>query len=114
VIEKNGPRLEIRRTGWPAGQLSNGSRVFIIAPCDRWRWLTVTLGWDRIAELDQREYFGRPEALAAAVIAAIDARTAEATGYREELTEAGPQLVIPGCERVAPDTGKPVQLGLFG
>lgn len=33
--------------------------------------------------------------------------------YREELTAAGPQLVIPGCERVAPDNGKPAQLSLF-
>ena len=33
--------------------------------------------------------------------------------YREELTEAGPQLVMPGCERIAPDNGKPHQLGLF-
>jgi hypothetical protein len=34
--------------------------------------------------------------------------------YREELTEAGPQLVIPGCERKPRDTGKPAQLSLFG
>ena len=33
--------------------------------------------------------------------------------YREELTPAGPQFVIPGCERVAPDNGKPYQMGLF-
>ena len=33
--------------------------------------------------------------------------------YREELTEAGPQYVMPGCERIAPDNGKPHQLGLF-
>jgi len=37
----------------------------------------------------------------------------EMLGYAEELTAAGPQLVIPGCEHQAPDTGKPVQLGLF-
>jgi hypothetical protein len=37
----------------------------------------------------------------------------EADGYREELTPAGPQLVIPGCERRAPDNGKPAQLSLF-
>lgn len=34
--------------------------------------------------------------------------------YREELTQAGPQLVIPGCERRPPDNGKPAQLSLWG
>jgi hypothetical protein len=51
------------------------------------------------------------KANAARLAAAIDKAC---PGYREELTPAGPQLVIPGCERVAPDNGKPVQLGLFG
>ena len=35
------------------------------------------------------------------------------TGFAEELTPTGLQLVIPGCERVAPDNGKPAQLSLF-
>lgn len=35
------------------------------------------------------------------------------SAYREELTPAGPQLVIPGCERVDPDNGKPFQPSLF-
>ena len=34
--------------------------------------------------------------------------------YAEELTEIGPQLVIPGCERRPVENAKPVQLGLFG
>lgn len=34
--------------------------------------------------------------------------------YSEDLTPIGPQLVIPGCERRPADTGRPVQLGLFG
>lgn len=34
--------------------------------------------------------------------------------YAEELTEIGPQLVIPGCERRHVENGKPEQLGLFG
>lgn len=40
---------------------------------------------------------------------------AKPTPYREELTPAGPQLVIPGCDRV-PVPGKPAtaQLSLFG
>ena len=33
--------------------------------------------------------------------------------YREELTEAGPQLVIPGCEQRTPDKPGPAQLSLF-
>lgn len=40
--------------------------------------------------------------------------TCEMLGYREELTAAGPQLVIPGCERKPIENGKPAQLGLFG
>lgn len=39
--------------------------------------------------------------------------TEDVLGYREELTASGPQLVIPGCERRAPDNGKPAQLSLF-
>lgn len=39
--------------------------------------------------------------------------TEDVLGYREELTAAGPQLVIPGCERRPPDNGKPAQLSLF-
>lgn len=34
-------------------------------------------------------------------------------GFAEELTAEGVQLVIPGCERAAPDNGKPAQLSLF-
>lgn len=36
------------------------------------------------------------------------------TAYREDLTAAGPLLVIPGCERKPIENGKPAQLGLFG
>ena len=35
------------------------------------------------------------------------------SAYREELTPAGPQLVIPGCERVAPSNSKPFQPSLL-
>ena len=34
--------------------------------------------------------------------------------FQSELTPAGEQLVIPGCERVPPKTGKPAQLSLWG
>lgn len=126
--------LEIRRKGFAAGELTDGTRVFIVQPCERWRWLTVRFGWDTIAELDQRAFHERPQDLAAAVIRAIDDRAeaekgtraaatlrrilgagwqAEPIGYREELTAAGPQLVIPGCEKRPPENGKPAQLGLF-
>jgi hypothetical protein len=40
--------------------------------------------------------------------------TVDPAPYREELTAAGPQLLIPGCERKPIDNGKPAQLGLFG
>ena len=72
------PRLEIRRRMAAPGQLSDGTRAFIVAPCPRWRWLTVTLGWNTLAEIDQRGYFNAPARLAADVLAAIDAAQAEA------------------------------------
>ena len=34
-------------------------------------------------------------------------------GFPEELTPAGVQLLIPGCERTPPKTDKPQQLGLW-
>lgn len=40
-------------------------------------------------------------------------RAGLAAHYREELTAAGPQFVIPGCERKPIENGKPAQLGLF-
>jgi hypothetical protein len=39
--------------------------------------------------------------------------TIDPAPYREELTAAGPQFIIPGCERRPPDNGKPAQLSLF-
>lgn len=105
-----GPRIEIKRQIAAPGTVSDGTRAFIIAPCDRWRWLTVTLGWDTLAEIDQRNFHQQPEAMAAAVLAAIDQRSAT---YRTDLTPAGEQFVIPGCERRPPENGKPAQLSLF-
>lgn len=106
-----GPVLYIRRKMCEGGSVTDGTRVFRIAPCIIWRWLTVTYGWDTILEVDQRNYHQRPEALAEAILAAINATVPPI--YREEPTPAGLQLVIPGCERRPPDNGKPAQLSLF-
>jgi len=106
-----GPILYIRRKMCGGGSVTDGTRLFRVAPCIIWRWLTVSYGWGEIAEFDQRNFTGHPEKLAAAVIAAIDAKVPPQ--YREELTPAGPQLVIPGCERRPVQSGKPAQLDLF-
>ena len=107
--------LFIRRKIAAPGELSDGTRTYVITPCPRRRWIVIQLGWDTIAEIDQRTYFQQPERLAADVIAAIDRHAEQAArnaAFRSELTPAGEQLVIPGCERnFAP--GKR-QLDLFG
>lgn len=56
---------------------------------------------------------GRREATAI-LLRLIQMRARRPQTYREELTAAGPQLVIPGCERRPIDNGKPAQLSLFG
>lgn len=162
----DGPRIELRRKIASPGTVSDGTRVFIVKPCERWRWLTVTLGWDTLGQIDQRDYFQRPDAMVQAVLNVIERRAApyseqlpaptlsealaergishepgklvgrrrlvgpngenlgefdakgawaqlNGPGFAEELTPTGLQLVIPGCERVAPDNGKPAQLSLF-
>lgn len=112
--------LELRRKIASPGQLSDGTRTFIIRPCERIRWLVVELGWKTLGEIDQRSFGHDPEAMAAAVMAVIDAASpqkapASATaGFREELTTAGLQLVIPGCDRVpVADKHGAAQLSLF-
>lgn len=105
-----GPILYIRRKMCEGGSVTDGTRLFRIAPCIIWRWLTVTHGWDTILEVDQRNYHQRPQDLASAIIAAIDARVP--APYRHELTPAGEQAVIPGCERNLSPKAK--QLDLFG
>lgn len=107
----SGPILYIRRKMYEAGSVTDGTRLFRVAPCIIWRWITVRFGWDIIAEFDQRNFHQQPERLAAAILAAIDAKVPPT--YREELTPAGLQLCIPGTERIVPDTGKPAQLLLF-
>lgn len=106
----SGPILYIRRKMCEGGSVTDGTRLFRIEPCIIWRWLTVTQGWDTILEVDQRSYYQRPNDLADAILSAINARVPDR--YRTELTPAGEQTVIPGCERnFAP--GKR-QLDLFG
>ena len=59
----------------------------------------------------------RLEAIAADLLAAVDraATCGDAcANFQSELTPAGEQLVIPGCERVPPKTDKPAQLSLWG
>jgi len=110
--------IELRRK-FPhlAGNSTDGTRIFIIRPCDRIRWLVIDLGWKTLAEIDHRDYWDRPEAMAAAVLDAIEAwgegrKPKTLPQYREELTPAGPQLVIPGCERQTTTTAT-AQLSLF-
>lgn len=104
-----GPQVIFKRKIAAPGELSDGTRAYVVTMCDRARWLVVTLGWDTIAEIDQRSHFERPATIAAEALAAIDRHAA---GYRTELTPAGEQTVIPGCERnLAPGTR---QLDLFG
>ena len=58
---------------------------------------------------------GEFEPLGRAFLAREKARMAwESARFQSELTPAGEQLVIPGCERVPPKTGKPAQLSLWG
>lgn len=62
----------LRRIG-VAGDLSDGTRAFSVRLCERHRWVLVSLGWDTIATLDQRDHWERPGCLAAAVLDAIAA-----------------------------------------
>lgn len=109
--------IELRRK-FPhlAGTVSDGHRIFTIRPCERMRWLVLEIGWATVAEVDQRDHHDQPEAMAAVILAAIDAwgeaRKPAPAPYREELTPAGAQLVIPGCERQT-TTKASAQLSLF-
>ncbi|MDR9393970.1 MAG: hypothetical protein RI571_06535 [Roseovarius sp.] len=104
-------KLTIRRLAAPAGTISDGTRAFTVRPCPRWRWLLVELG-DTVAEIDQRAFWKSPDLMARAVLDAIEARAEAGRGYRAELTAAGEQHVIPGCERNASPQAR--QLDLFG
>ena len=71
-------------------------------------WAETKAGQDRIAGWHEEMHIQHAELRA--FWASIDFTPV----YAEELTPIGPQLVIPGCEKVAPDKpDKPVQLGLF-
>lgn len=100
--------IEIRRRIAQPGTLSDGTRAFVVTACSSWRWITVTLGWQTLGDIDHRAHWEDPKAMARAVIDVIDHH---ALTYRAELTPAGEQLVIPGCEKhLAPGAR---QLDLF-
>ena len=104
--------LFIRRKICEPGELTDGTRTYVVTPCERKRWIVVAFGWETIAEIDQRPFFERPEDLAAAVMAAIEADVEKRRApFRSELTPAGEQLVIPGCERNLAPAAR--QLDLF-
>jgi hypothetical protein len=66
----------LRRIG-VAGDLSDGTRAFSVRLCERHRWVMISLGWDTIVTLDQRDHWERPGCLAAAVLDAIAAVVAK-------------------------------------
>ncbi|MDB6151508.1 MAG: hypothetical protein JWQ44_2956 [Chthoniobacter sp.] len=107
--------LQLRRRTHPAGSLSDGYRTYNIGPCPRMRYLIVDAGFQNLAEIDQRDHWDNPQAMTEAVLAAIPPALEELSpGFREELTPAGVQLVIPGCEREAPTKGRhTAQLSLW-
>ncbi len=88
--------IEIRRKIARPGMVSDGTRVFIVRPCERIRWLVVEFGWKTLAEIDQRNFFNQPEAMAEAVMQAID----RACQAYEPGAQGLPQAVIPGAERI--------------
>lgn len=109
----NAGSVFIRCKVYEPGELTDGTRLYLVDPCERKRWLVVLSGFDIIAEIDQRQFFERPEDMAAAVMAAIEADVEKRRApFRSELTPAGEQLVIPGCERNLAPAAK--QLSLFG
>lgn len=107
-------RLTIRRKAAAAGTLSDGTRDFIVSPCPRSRWLVVCLGWDTIAEIDQRDHFAAPNRMALAVLEAIEnyAEAAQNPTFGAEPTPEGEKVVILG--RDLNSSPKETQLDLFG
>jgi hypothetical protein len=107
-IQGRPPRIEIRRKIAGAGQTSDGTRVFLIIASPNWRWIEVQFGWDTLADVDHRNFWDDPKAMARAVMDPIDHKCLT---YRTELTPAGEQMIIPGCERDAAPGVR--QLSLF-
>jgi hypothetical protein len=102
--------FKIKRKIAAPGTFSDGTRALTIEPCPSFRWIMAKDGTGKIlAEVDQRDFWDSPTEMADAFLAKIDALE---TPYRSELTPAGEQLVIPGCERNLAPAAK--QLSLFG
>lgn len=72
-----GETVQILRKIGVAGEFSDGTRAFSVRMCERHRWVMVSLGWDTIATLDQRDHWERPGCLAAATLDAIAAVVAQ-------------------------------------
>lgn len=60
-----------------------------------------------------RELRAEGERQRAAMFAKMRADQEASAAFATDLTPAGEQLVIPGCERRLPDNGKPAQMSLF-
>jgi hypothetical protein len=73
-------RLFINRIAAPAGTISDGTRQFLVAPCPRHRWLIVKLGFETVAEIDQRDFWDEPEEMARAVMQKIEERAENGRG----------------------------------
>ena len=104
---------------WSCHAIADAHLAFAAADDDWQRELVTAYGADACnARYDARgrgAFYGPLEFLGRAFLAREKARMAwESARFQSELTPAGEQLVIPGCERVPPKTGKPAQLSLWG
>ena len=87
--------LQLRRRTHPAGSFSDGYRTYNIGPCPRVRYLAVDAGFQNLAEIDQRDHWNDPQAMADAVLDAIPPTLAELPAtFSEELTAEGIQLAM--------------------
>lgn len=87
--------LQLHRRTHPAGTMSDGWRTYDVAPCPRIRFLIVGAGFQNLAEIDQRDHWDNPQAMADAVLAAIPPTLAELPAtFPEELTAEGIQLAM--------------------
>ena len=98
----DGETVQVLRKIDGAGEFSDGTRAFSVSLCERHRWVMISLGWDTIATLDQRDHWEQPGRLAAAALDAIAAVVAQRSALAislqiksdpHEAQAAGPALV---------------------